>query len=141
LDRSLYAPAEGLRRGGYILAEAEGGAPELILIATGSELSLAVAARERLAQQHIRARVVSLPSWELFDEQPLEYREAVLPREVTRRLAIEAGAPFGWERYAGCGGVIQGVDRFGASARGEVVMSEYGFTVENVCLKALELLR
>jgi len=141
IDRSRYASADGLRLGGYILAEAERKAPELILIATGSETALALAAREKLAERNYRVRVVSLPSWELFEEQPEEYRHDVLPPQVTRRLVIEAGSPFGWERYAGSGGVIQGVDRFGASARGEVVMSEYGFTVENVCLKALELLR
>ncbi|HEY6871717.1 MAG TPA: transketolase [Geobacteraceae bacterium] len=139
LDRERFVTADGLRQGGYVLAEAEGGEPDVILIATGSELSLAVAARERLAEQGVRVRVVSLPSWELFDEQPQAYREAVLPPQVTKRLVIEAGSPFGWERYAGCGGGILGVERFGASAPGGVVMKEYGFTVENVCERAMVL--
>ena len=140
LDRTRYAPADGVRRGGYILADAEGGAPDLLLLATGSEVALALAAREKLAGRGIRARVVSLPSWELFDEQERDYREAVLPPQVTVRLAIEAGSPFGWQRYTGCAGDMVGVERFGASAPGEVVLREYGFTVENVCRRALALL-
>ncbi|RNC67947.1 MAG: transketolase [Desulfuromonadales bacterium] len=140
LDRSRYAPAEGLRRGGYVLADAETGELDLILIASGSEVALALAARERLAEAGLRVRVVSLPSWELFDEQPREYRDAVLPPGVAKRLAIEAGSPFGWERYTGCGGGVMGVERFGASAPGDVVMREYGFTVENICRRARSLL-
>ena len=140
LDRNRYAAADGLRRGGYILAEAEGGAPDLILIATGSEVALALAAKERLAGLRIRSRVVSLPSWELFDEQERDYRDTVLPPQITSRLAIEAGSPFGWERYTWSGEGIIGVDRFGASAPGEVMLREYGFTVENVCRRALALL-
>jgi transketolase len=139
LDRNRSAPADGLRQGGYILADAARGAPDLILIATGSEVALALAAREKLAEHKIRARVVSLPSWELFDEQPREYREKILPPQVTRRLAIEAASPFGWERYTGSAGEILGVGRFGASAPGEVMLREYGFTVENVCQRAREL--
>jgi transketolase len=137
LDRSRYAAAEGLLRGGYILADAEGGAPEVILIATGSELSLAVEARLKLLEQKVRARVVSLPSWELFDEQPQDYRDQVLPPGVTARLAVEAGSPQGWHRYVGSGGGVLAVERFGASAPGDVVLREYGFTVENVCKLAL----
>ncbi|MCM2357667.1 MAG: transketolase, partial [Geobacteraceae bacterium] len=140
LDRLRYPAADGLRRGGYVLAEAEGGAPELILIATGSEVALALAARERLQERRLRVRVVSLPSWELFEEQPEGYREAVLPPGVGKRLVIEAGSPFGWHRYMGCGGDIIGVERFGASAPGEAMMREYGFTVDNVCQRALALL-
>ncbi len=140
LDRQSLAPAQGVRRGGYILAEAEGGAPELILIATGSELSLAVAAREALLAAKVRARVVSLPSWELFDEQSAAYRDTVLPPGVVPRLAVEAGVPQGWHRYVGCNGDVIGVERFGASAPGEVVLREFGFTVENVCQRALALL-
>jgi transketolase len=140
LDRSLYAAAEGLKKGGYILTEAQGGPPQIVLIATGSEVSLALAARKKLTEQKIRARVVSLPSWELFEEQSQEYRDAVLPPHIDKRLAIEAGSPFGWERYTGCGGAVIGVDRFGASAPGNVVMREYGFTVENVCRRARVLL-
>ncbi|BDV42199.1 transketolase [Geotalea uraniireducens] len=140
IDRSCYAPAAGARRGGYVIAEAAGGEPELILIATGSELALALAARERLQEQGRRVRLVSLPSWELFDDQPRAYREAVLPSEVTKRLAVEAGSPFGWERYVGVGGAVLGVDRFGASAPGEVLLREYGFTVDEVCRRAQALL-
>ena len=140
LDRSRHGSADGLRRGGYILADAEGGLPELIFIASGSEVALALAAREKLAERNIRVRVVSLPSWDLFDQQPREYRDAVLPPWVGNRLAIEAGSPFGWERYTGSEGDVLGVERFGASAPGDVVMGEYGFTVENVCRRALHLL-
>jgi transketolase len=140
LDRTLHAPAEGLRRGGYILAEAEGGEPDLIIIATGSEVALAIAARSELQEAGLRVRVVSLPSWELFDEQDEEYREDVLPSRVTRRLVVEAGSPFGWQRYAGAWGDIIGVERFGASAPGDVMLREYGFTVENVCRRALALM-
>jgi len=140
LDRTVFASAEGVVRGGYVLAEAVGGPPELILIATGSELSLAVEARLALAKDGVRARVVSLPSWELFDEQPREYRDAVLPPAVGARLSIEAGSPQGWHRYVGPGGAVLAVEDFGASAPGEVVMREYGFSCERVCSLALELL-
>jgi transketolase len=140
LDRSRHAAADGLRRGGYVLSEAAGGAPELILIATGSEVSLALAAQASLAGEGRRIRVVSLPSWELFSEQAEEYRDAVLPPTVAKRLAIEAGSPFGWERFIGCSGAMLGIDRFGASAPGEVLLREYGFTVENVCCHARALL-
>ncbi len=141
LDRQNLAPAEGLLRGGYVLADTAGEPLDIILIATGSELSLAVAAREQLAAENIRARVVSLPSWELFDEQPREYRDGVLPPRIARRLAIEAGSPQGWHRYVGTEGDVIGVERFGTSAPGEVVLREYGFTVENVCERALKLIR
>jgi transketolase len=140
LDRTRYAKAEGLLRGGYVLADAEGGAPQLILIATGSELSLAAEARLKLLAQKVLARVVSLPSWELFDEQPQDYRDQVLPPGVPARLSIEAGSPQGWHRYVGDRGGVLAVERFGASAPGEVVLREYGFTVENVCRRALALL-
>ena len=140
LDRSGYAGAEGVARGGYVLAEAEGGVPEIILIATGSELHLAVQARLELAKDGVRARVVSLPSWELFDEQPKDYRDAVLPPAVTARLSIEAGSPQGWHRYVGDRGGILAVEDFGASAPGELVLKEYGFTVERVRELALGLL-
>lgn len=139
LDRAIYAPAEGLLRGAYILAEAPGGRPEIILIATGSEVALAVAAREELARERIRARVVSMPSWELFDAQPRSYRELVLPSSVRARLAIEAASPMGWLRYVGEEGVVIGIERFGASAPGAVMMERYGFTVANVCARARAL--
>jgi transketolase len=140
LDRSVYAPAEGTARGGYVLAEAAGGSPELILIATGSELSLAVEARLALSKDGVRVRVVSLPSWEIFDEQPREYRDTVLPPGVSARLSIEAGSPQGWHRYVGSGGAVLAVEDFGASAPGEVVLKEYGFSCERVCTMARELL-
>lgn len=140
LDRSRYAPADGLRRGAYIVSGATGGEPDLILVAAGSELHLAVAAQDELARQDIRAGVVSMPCWKLFDQQPQEYRDSVLPPHVTKRLAIEAGSPLGWHRYVGDSGDILGVERFGASAPGEIVLREYGFTVENVCRMALILL-
>jgi transketolase len=140
LDRTVYAPAEGLRRGAYVLAEAPGGTPDLILIGTGSEVQLVVAAQAVLAKDGIRARVVSMPSWELFHAEPADYREAVLPRAVPRRLAVEAGATFGWERWVGRAGAVVGVDRFGASAPGEVVMKELGLTVEHVVTRARALL-
>ncbi len=140
-DRAQFASADGLRRGGYVLADAPEGIPKLILIATGSEVALVVAAGEKLRAREIAVRIVSLPSWELFDAQPREYRDAVLPPSVGARLAVEAGVPQGWHRYVGDRGDMLGVERFGASAPGEVVLREYGFTVDNVCARALELLR
>lgn len=141
LDRSRYAAADGLRRGAYTLADAPDGSPDVILIATGSEVSLALAAREKLREQSIGARVVSMPSWELFDAQPRSYREQVLLPAVHARLAVEAGAPQGWHRYVGDRGDVLGVESYGASAPGEIVMREYGFTVDNVCNRAMALLR
>lgn len=140
-DRTRFAAADGLRRGGYILADAPGGEPALILIATGSEVALAMAAREQLLAQNVAARVVSLPCWTLFDAQPQAYRDAVLPPAVGARLAIEAGVPQGWHRYVGDRGGVLGVERFGASAPAEVLLREYGFTTDNVCARALALLR
>ena len=134
------SPADQLRKGAYILADAPGGKPDIILIGTGSEVSLVVAAREKLAEQKIQARVVSMPSWELFDEQPQAYRDAVLPKSVRARLAVEAALPLGWHRYVGDGGDVVGLDRFGASAPGNVVMEKLGFTVDNVVKRALALL-
>ncbi len=140
LDRAELAPAEGLRRGAYVLADPSKGEPGLILIASGSEVGLMVSAGRALAERKISVRLVSMPSWELFEMQPREYREAVLPPTVTARLAIEAAATQGWCRYIGERGDAIGVDRFGASAPGPVVMREYGFTVENVVARALALL-
>ena len=139
LDRKEFAPADGVRKGAYVLAEASGGKPDIVLIATGSELSLAVAARQKLTEKNIHARVVSMPSWELFDAQPKDYRDSVLPPSVRRRLAIEAGLPQGWHRYIGDGGDVVGIERFGASAPGNVVMEKFGFTVDNVVNRALAL--
>jgi transketolase len=134
IDRNRFAAATGLRRGGYVLAEAEGanGDPKLILIATGSEVSLALEAREKLQQENIPTRVVSLPCWELFEEQPLDYRNEVLPPAVGARLAIEAGATQGWHRYVGTNGDVVGLNRFGGSAPGDVALRELGFNLENV---------
>jgi transketolase len=139
LDRAHYAAADGLRRGAYVLADAPNGKPDIILIGTGSEVSLIVAAGHRLTAKEINVRIVSMPSWELFDAQPRSYRDAVLPPSVHARLAVEAGASQGWCKYAGDEGDVIGVDRFGASAPAEVVLREYGFTVEKVCEGAMEL--
>jgi transketolase len=141
LDRTQYGSAEGLRQGAYILADAPGGKPDLILMASGSEVALAIEARKKLMEQQVKARVVSMPSWELFEVQPRDTRDAVLPPSVKKRLAIEAGITQGWHRYAGDEGDVMGLDHFGASAPGGVVMREYGFTVENACQRALGLLR
>ncbi len=140
LDRARFSAADGLQRGGYILADAPNGNPDLLLIASGSEVALIVEARQKLLEKKVRVRIVSMPSWELFEAQPLEYRNMVLPPAVGARLAVEAGASQGWHRYVGSRGDVLGVDRFGASAPGEVVMREYGFSVDNVCRRALALL-
>jgi len=133
LDRQALAPAAGVARGGYVLAEPSGGTPpDVILVATGSEVPVALAAHEQLARDGVRSRVVSMPSWELFEAQPQAYRDAVLPPSVRARVSVEAGSPIGWERYVGPEGVIIGVRRFGASAPGSVVMREFGFTAEHV---------
>jgi transketolase len=139
LDRAPFAAAHGLRRGAYILADAPGGKPDIILIATGSEVSLIVAAGQKLTESEIGVRIVSMPSWELFDAQPRSYRDSVFPPSTRARLAVEAGATQGWCKYVGDGGDVIGVDRFGTSAPGKTMMREYGFTVENVCKHALKL--
>jgi transketolase len=140
LDRTQFAPADGLRHGAYVLADAPDGRPDAILIASGSEVGLVMAARQKLQDQNVLARVVSMPSWELFDARPRNYRDQVLLPSIHARLAVEAGASQGWHRYVGDRGDVLGVDRFGASAPGDVVMREYGFTVENVCKRTLALL-
>jgi transketolase len=132
LDRTKYASAEGVRRGAYVVADAEDGDPELILIATGSELALAVEAYEQLTADGVGARVVSMPSWELFERQPQEYRTSVLPPDVTARVAIEQASTFGWERYVGTGGAIVAMSTFGASAPLKELQSKFGFTPEKV---------
>jgi transketolase len=140
LDRALYAPAELLARGAYVLnRSSERQAPDVILIASGSEVALIVAAEPLLRAAGVRARLVSMPSWRLFEEQTAEYRESVLPAQVPARLAVEAGSPLGWERWTGLQGAIIGIDRFGASAPGATVFKEYGFTVEHVVGRALAL--
>jgi transketolase len=139
-DRARMAAADGVERGAYVLLEAEGNTPDIVLIASGSEVALAVEARTQLAQQDIQARVVSMPSWELFDQQSQTYRDEVLPPSVHKRLAIEAGVPQGWREYVGPAGDIVGLTRFGASAPGSVVMEKLGFSVANVVARALALL-
>ncbi len=141
LDRGQFAAADGLRRGAYVLSDAPDGKADLILIASGSEVSLIVAAREKLLERNIRARIVSMPSWELFDLQSEEYRNSVLPPSIRPRLAVEAALPLGWHRYVGDGGAVLGVERFGASAPGNVVMEKFGFTVANVVERALALVK
>jgi transketolase len=141
LDRATLAPAAGVARGAYTLIEAGPGSRlQLILIATGSEVSLALAAHRQLVGEGVRCRVVSMPSWELFEAQPPGYHETVLPSGVRARVSVEAGSPFGWERYVGPAGAIIGVNGFGASAPGPVVMAEYGFTVEHVVATARAVL-
>lgn len=141
LDRGKFATAEGLRRGAYVLLDVPDGMPDLILIASGSEVGLVVEAAQQLNTERIATRVVSMPSWDIFDAQPVSYRAALFPAGVKARLAVEAGASQGWHRYVGDGGDVLGIDRFGASAPGETVMREYGFTVETVCERARALLQ
>jgi transketolase len=141
LDRTQLALAEGLARGAYVLAEAETGQPDVVIIASGSEVHVALAARELLAQQGVAARVVSMPSWELFERQPPDYRHAVLPQTITTRLAVEAGVAQGWARYVGLTGDVVSIERFGASAPYKVLWEKFGFTAENVAARALTLLR
>jgi transketolase len=132
LDRSHYANAEGLAHGAYVLADAGQGSPQVILIATGSELSLAVQAHDQLAAQGVRSRVVSMPSWELFEEQDAAYREQVLPTAVTARVAIEQAGPIGWDRYVGAQGAKVVMNSFGASAPIDKLQAKFGFTLENI---------
>jgi transketolase len=141
LDRNKYAAASGVASGAYVLIDAPGGKPEVILIATGSELSLAADAHERLAADGIRSRVVSMPSWDIFEHEPQDYRDSVLPPDVTARVAIEQASTFGWERYVGPAGRVIGMHTFGASAPLKALQKEFGFTVDNVVTTAKALLR
>jgi transketolase len=140
LDRSKYASAAGVAKGAYVLADARGGMPEVILIATGSGVSLAVQAHETLLTEGIRSRVVSMPSWDIFDLQPKEYRDSVLPPQVKARVAIEQASTFGWERYVGDAGQIIGMKTFGASAPLKELQRHFGFEPERVVVTAKELL-
>ena len=140
LDRTKYAPASGVAQGAYILADAPGADPEIILIATGSEVILAVEAHETLASQGIRSRVVSMPSWEIFEHQPAEYRAKVLPPKVTARVSIEQASTFGWERYVGSAGRMIGMHTFGASAPLKELQRKFGFEPDRVVEVARELL-
>jgi transketolase len=141
IDRAKYAAASGLARGGYVLADAPGGRPEVLLLASGSEVALCLAAHEQLVAQGVRSRVVSMPSWELFDDQPREYRDGVLPPEVTARVSVEQASTFGWARYVGATGCSLGMRSFGASAPLKDLVRKFGFTPEHVVAAAREQLR
>jgi len=140
LSSTLAGLPQGLSKGAYILADSAG-KPDLILIASGSEIHAVLDAAKRLTQEGVSVRVVSMPSWELFDKTPREYRDTVLSPDVSARIAVEAGLPMGWERYVGSGGRVIGMTTFGASAPGETLMEQFGFTAENIVTKALELLK
>ena len=139
-DRGKYASAAGVARGAYIMADAPGGAPEIILIASGSEVSLVVEAHERLTSDGIRCRVVSMPSWDIFEHQPQSYRDEVLPPRVTARIAVEQGSMLGWDRYVGAAGRIIGMKTFGASAPLKELQRKFGFEPDRVVTTAMELL-
>ncbi len=140
LDRSQLAPAVGLHRGAYVLAEAQGASPQLLILASGSEVHLALEAREILQAQGVPTRVVAMPSWEIFERQGDAYKAEVLPSHIRARLAVEAAVPMGWERYVGIHGDVIGLDHFGASAPYKVLMEQFGFTVENIVARAKRLL-
>jgi transketolase len=140
LDRGKYAPASGLAKGAYVLADAPGGKPDVILMATGTEVGLAVEAYEKLVAEGVKARVVSMPSWELFEQQPQDYRDSVLPPSVTARVSVEQASTFGWERYVGQTGVSIGMKTFGASAPLKELQKKFGFTADRVVAAAKEQL-
>ena len=140
LEGTREKAKEGLRRGAYVLSDAEGGKPRAQIIATGSEVALALEAQKELAQEGIPVRVISMPSWELFEKQDQAYKDSVILPDVKARLAIEMGSSLGWERYVGDEGDIMAIDRFGASAPMNVIVKEYGFTKENVVAKVKALL-
>jgi transketolase len=139
-DRTKFSPASGVAKGAYVLSDAPGGRPDVILIGTGSEVGLCVAAQEKLAAENIKARVVSIPSWELFEEQDAGYKESVLPAAVTARVSVEMASKFGWERHVGQKGKIIGMHTFGASAPLKDLLKKFGFTVENVVAAAKQTL-
>jgi transketolase len=136
LDRTKYAPASGLAKGAYVLADAPMGQPEVLLIASGSEVSLAIDTHERLSADGIGARVVSMPSWELFEQQSAEYRASVLPPDVAARVAVEQASTLGWERYVGLTGQTIGMTTFGASAPLGALQKKFGFTPERTVAAA-----
>ena len=140
LDRTKYAPASGVAKGAYVLADAAGGKPDVILMASGSELSLCVEAHEKLKVDGIKARVVSMPSWELFERQDTAYKESVLPPSVTARVSVEMATTFGWERYTGAKGKMIGMHSFGASAPLKDLLRKFGFSSDKVVAAARELL-
>lgn len=141
IDRTRFAPASGVAQGAYVLADADGGVPQAIIIATGSEVSVAMAARELLAKDGVRTRVVSMPCWESFEAQSSEYRASVLPPAVKARVSVEAGTTFGWHRWIGDAGIAIGIDRYGASAPGETNLEKFGFTADNVARAVRSLLK
>ncbi len=140
IDRKRYASAGGLARGAYVLADCTPHEPELLLLATGSEGPLALEAYEKLRGEGVRVRLISMPSWELFERQPEDYRRQVLPPRVTRRLSVEAASPMGWPKYVGLEGTVIGIDHFGASAPGKVVLEKFGFTIDHILDRARTLL-
>jgi transketolase len=140
LDRTKYAPANGVAQGAYVLADAPEVSPELILIASGSELSVAVEAYEQLVKDGVRARVVSMPSWDIFERQTAEYRNSVLPPSVKARIAVEQASTFGWERYVGDKGRVIGMHTFGASAPLKELQKKFGFVPDQVVAVAKEVL-
>jgi transketolase len=141
LDRDKYAPADGLSRGGYILSDTEGQKPDVILMASGSEVHVALEAAEKIRERGASARVVNMTSWELFEKQPDDYRNRVLPPDIGARVAIEAGVPQGWHRYVGGRGEVLAINRFGASAPYTVLFEKFGLTADRVVEKALELIK
>jgi transketolase len=140
LDRTVYAPADGLQKGAYVLRDPQDSRPDLLLMASGSEVHIALAAAAVLSGKGIAVRVVSVPCWELFEEQPDEFRRMVLPPEVTARLAIEAGSPLGWHRYVGSRGRVIGLNQFGASAPYQELYDKFGLTADHVVEESLSLL-
>ncbi len=140
-DRTITAPAEGLEKGAYVLASFGKKTPDIILMASGSEVSLIYEAGRRLADEGVSVRVVSFPSWDLFEAQDEDYKESVLPKKVQTRMSVEAGSTLGWDRYVGLSGKIIGIDRFGASAPYKVIFQHLGFTVDNVYAEAKALLK
>jgi transketolase len=139
-DRRKYAPAAGVARGAYVMADTPGGPPEIILIASGSEVALVVEAHEALSSQGVRSRVVSMPSWDIFEQQPKAYRDSVLPSAVKARIAVEQGSTLGWERYVGAAGRVIGMKTFGASAPLKELQRKFGFEPERVAAAAKEML-
>jgi transketolase len=140
LDRKKYAPASGVAKGAYVLADEAGGKPDVILMASGSELGLCVAAYEKLTADGVKARVVSMPCWELFEQQDAAYKESVLPANVTARVSVEMESVFGWDRYVGPKGKSIGMHSFGASAPLKDLLKRFGFDVDHVLAAAKEVL-
>jgi transketolase len=140
LDRNKYAAASGVARGAYVLADAPGDRPEVLLLATGSEVSLAIEAHEKLIAEKIRSRVISMPCWDIFEQETPAYRDSVLPPDIIARVAIEQASTFGWERYVGRAGGVIGMHTFGASAPLKALQQEFGFTVDNIVTAAREQL-